>query len=70
MLLVYEEKCLSRKALYNCVKKFSQGRSKIVDEDRSGHPVLIVTKSTEQQVEKLIRPDRRVTITIGCSHTA
>lgn len=73
MLLVYGEKCLSRKAVYNWVEKFSQGRSKIDDEDRSRCPVLIVTKSTKQQVEELIPADQRVTIdsiatAIGCSH--
>ncbi|GFY11455.1 hypothetical protein TNCV_3182931 [Trichonephila clavipes] len=31
----------------------------IVDEDRSGRPVLIATKPTEQQVEELVRADRR-----------
>ncbi|GFY59659.1 hypothetical protein TNIN_210081 [Trichonephila inaurata madagascariensis] len=59
---VYGEMCLSNTAVYNWVKKFSQCHSKIVDEDRSGHPVLIPTKSTEQQVEELIQADRRETI--------
>ncbi|GFY01798.1 uncharacterized protein TNCV_1467892 [Trichonephila clavipes] len=67
------ERCLSNKAAYNWLKKFPQGRFKIVDEDRSGRPVLIATKSTEQQVEGLILADRRVTINsiataIGCFH--
>ncbi|GFQ89055.1 uncharacterized protein TNCT_458931 [Trichonephila clavata] len=73
MLPVYGEKCLSGKAEYNWEKKFSQSRSKIVHEDRSGCSVLIATIPTEQQVEELIRADRRVTIdsiaaAIGCSH--
>jgi hypothetical protein len=38
---VYGEKCLSRKAVHNWVDKFAQGRSKVVDEDRSGRPVQI-----------------------------
>ncbi|GFU58695.1 hypothetical protein TNCV_932411 [Trichonephila clavipes] len=45
-------------------------RSKIVGEDRIGRPVLIAPKSTEQQLEELIRTDRKVTIdrmAIGCS---
>ncbi|GBN48368.1 hypothetical protein AVEN_150670-1 [Araneus ventricosus] len=60
---VYGEKCLSRKAVYNCEEKFSQGRGEIRDEHRSVRPVLIATKSTEQQVEDLIRANRRVTST-------
>jgi hypothetical protein len=31
MFPVYGGKCLSRKAVRNCVKKFSQGRLKIAD---------------------------------------
>ncbi|GFX44491.1 hypothetical protein TNCV_4713171 [Trichonephila clavipes] len=62
MIPTYGEKCLSHKAVYNWVKKFSQSRSKIVDDDRSGRPVLFATKSTKQQVKELIRNDRRVTI--------
>jgi ribosomal protein L31 len=29
---VYAEKCLSRKAVQNCVEKFSQRRSKVADD--------------------------------------
>ncbi|GFS53221.1 uncharacterized protein TNIN_10711 [Trichonephila inaurata madagascariensis] len=57
MLRVNGKKCSSSKAVYKWVQKFSQGRSKIVDEDRSNHTVLIATKSTEQKVEELIRAD-------------
>jgi hypothetical protein len=32
MFPVYGGKCLSRKAVHNCVKKFSRGRSKIADD--------------------------------------
>ncbi|GFT26460.1 hypothetical protein TNCV_3603261 [Trichonephila clavipes] len=61
-LFVYGQKCLSPKSVNNWVKKVSQGRSKIVDEDQSGRRVLISTKSIEQQVEELVRADRRVII--------
>jgi hypothetical protein len=30
----YGVKCLSRKAVHNCVEKFSQGRSKVADDAR------------------------------------
>jgi histone-lysine N-methyltransferase SETMAR len=73
MLPVYGGKCLSRKAVHNWVDKFSQGRAKIVDEDRPGRPVQIATDTTVRRVEDIIRADRRVTIdnvaaAIGCSH--
>jgi hypothetical protein len=33
---VYCGKCLSRKAVHNCVEKFSRGRSKVADDVRPG----------------------------------
>ncbi|GFU14509.1 uncharacterized protein TNCV_3251361 [Trichonephila clavipes] len=55
-------------------KERTNGRFKIVDEDRSGRPVLIATQLSEQQVDELIRADRRVTIdsivtAIGCARS-
>jgi hypothetical protein len=39
MFPVYVGMCLSRKAVPNWVEKFSQGRSKVADDARSGCPV-------------------------------
>jgi hypothetical protein len=71
MFLVYGAKCLSRKAIHNWVEKFSQGRSKVADDARPGRPVQTATEATVQQVEKLIRADRRIMIdsvatALGC----
>jgi hypothetical protein len=73
MFPVYGGKCLSRKAVHNWVEKFSQGRSKVIDDARPGCPVEIVTETTVQQVEELISADRRlmkdsVATALGCSH--
>jgi hypothetical protein len=64
---------LSRKAFRNWIEKFSQGRSKVADDDRPDRPVEIATEATVQRVEELIRADRRITIdsvatALGCSH--
>jgi hypothetical protein len=40
------EKCLSRKAVHNWVGKFSQGRTKVSDDDRAGRPVETATEET------------------------
>jgi hypothetical protein len=37
---------LSRKAVHKWVEKFSQGRSKVADDDRPGHPVEILTEAS------------------------
>jgi transposase len=70
---VYGGKCLSNKAVHNWVEKCSPGRSKVADCARPGRPVEIATGATVQQVEELIRADRRITIdsvatALGCSH--
>jgi hypothetical protein len=40
---VYAGKCLSRKAVDNCVEKFSQRRSNVADDARSGEEVAETT---------------------------
>jgi transposase len=59
--------------IHNWVEKFSQGRSKVTDDDQPGHPVEIMTETAVQWVEELIRADRMITIdsvatSLGCSH--
>jgi hypothetical protein len=41
-------KCLSCKAVHNCVEKFSQGRSKVADDARPG------AELTETRVKRLL----------------
>jgi hypothetical protein len=48
---VYGGKCLSRKAVHNCVEKYSQGSLKLVDDARPTRPVDIATEGTVQRVE-------------------
>jgi hypothetical protein len=65
--------CLSRKAVHNWVKKFSEGRSKVADNARPGRHVEIATEATVRRVEELIRDDRRIMIdsvatALGCSY--
>jgi hypothetical protein len=43
MFPVYGVNCLSRKAVYNRVEKFSQGHSKVTDEARPGAEVAETT---------------------------
>jgi hypothetical protein len=71
---VYAGKCLPHKAVHNWVEKFSQGRSKVADDDRPGRHVEIATEANVRQEEELIRADRRITIgsvatALRCSHS-
>jgi hypothetical protein len=73
MFPVYDGKCLLRKAVYNWVDKFSQGRSTVEDYARPGCHVEIAIEVSVRRVEQLIRGDRRITTdsvatALGCSH--
>ena len=73
MFFVYCEKCLPLKAVHNRVDKLFQ-ESKVLGEHQPGRPVEIAMEPTMQQVEEMIRDDRRLTIhntasSIGCSHS-
>jgi hypothetical protein len=57
MFPVYDGNGLSRKLVHNLVEKFSQGRSKVADYSRPGHPVEIATEVNVQRVKVLIRSD-------------
>jgi hypothetical protein len=54
MFPVYGGKCLSYKAIHNCVETFSEGCSKVPDDAQPGRPVEIATEATVQWVEELI----------------
>jgi transposase len=53
---------LSHKAIHNLIEKFYQGRSKVADNARPGRPVKIVTETSVQWLEQLIRADKKITI--------
>jgi hypothetical protein len=70
---VYGGKYLSLKVVHNWVYKLSQGRSNVTDDARQGLPVVIASDANVQQVEGLIRADRRITkegvaTALGSSH--
>jgi hypothetical protein len=62
MFPVYGGKCLSHKRFTTGSRKFSQGRSKVAVDARTGHPVGIASEATMQRAEEFIRVDRRITI--------
>jgi transposase len=52
MFPVYGGQCLWRKAVYNWVKKFSEGHSRVPDDAQQGRPVEIMTEATVPQTEE------------------
>jgi hypothetical protein len=43
---LYGGKCLSRKAVHNWIKKFSQGHSKVADDAQPDRSVEVATEET------------------------
>jgi transposase len=73
MFPVNSRKCFSYKGVHKWVEKFSQGPSKVTYDARPSRPIQTVTEATVQQVEQLIRANRRITIddvatALRCSH--
>ncbi|KAG8226586.1 hypothetical protein J437_LFUL007278 [Ladona fulva] len=59
MCPMYGDNCLSRKAVYNWIQMLNKGRENIRDRERPGRPAEVSTEATVQQVEQIIRNDRR-----------
>jgi hypothetical protein len=62
MFRVYGGKSLTHEAVHDWVEKFSLGHKKVADDAGPGRFVEIAGEETAQQVEELIRVDRRITI--------
>ena len=47
---VYGENAMKKTAVYKCVKRFSEQRERVTDEERSGRPA---TSRTEENIAKI-----------------
>ncbi|UYV67647.1 hypothetical protein LAZ67_5001460 [Cordylochernes scorpioides] len=74
----YGEATLDRSNVYRLYKMFSEGREDVNDEERAGRPSTSTTDEKINEVEKMILPNRRITvrevaedlnITIGSCHS-
>jgi histone-lysine N-methyltransferase SETMAR len=62
MLPVYGQKCVPRSTIHRWCDKFARGRRSLVDEKRSGRPVVATNNDAVTKVDAFIRSDRRVSI--------
>ena len=56
---VYGDQCLSRTQVFEWFKKFKEGREDVGNDSKSGCPS---TAKTQENVEKVARGDRRLSI--------
>jgi hypothetical protein len=58
---VYGDACMDASSVRRCVKHFKDGNTDIADHPRCGRPRTAATERNKQEVDELIRQDRRIT---------
>ncbi|XP_033222854.1 protein GVQW3-like [Belonocnema kinseyi] len=58
----FKDDCISRSQLGRWHKDFSEGRTEVADEQRSGRPTTARTDANVERVQKLLDTDRRLGI--------
>ena len=53
---------MKKTAVYKWVKRFSEGRESVTDEERSGRPGTSRTKENIAQVRQIVRENRRLAV--------
>jgi len=62
LVQVYEENAMKKTAVYKWVKRFSEGRESVRDEERSGWPATSRTEENIAEVRQIVRENRRLTV--------
>jgi len=53
---------MKKTAIYKWVKRFSEGRESVTDEERSGRPATSRTEENIAKVRQIVRENRRLTV--------
>ena len=59
---VYGDNAMKKTAVYKWVKRFSEGRESVTDEERSGRPARRRTEENIGKVRQIVRENRRLTV--------
>jgi len=62
LVQVYGENAMKKTAVYKWVKRFSDGRESVTDEERSGRPATSRTEENIAKVRQIVRQNRRLTV--------
>jgi len=62
LVKVYGDNAMKKTADYKWVKRFSEGRESVTDEERSGRPATNRTEENIAKVRQILRENRRLTV--------
>ena len=60
LMQVYRDNAMKKTAVYKWVKRFSEGRESVTDEERSGRPPISRTEENTAKVRQIVRENRRL----------
>ena len=60
LVQVYKDNAMNNTAVYKWVKRFSEGRESVTDEERSGRPPISRTEENTAKVRQIVRENRRL----------
>jgi len=62
LVQVYGDNAMTKTAVYKWVKRFSEGRESVTDEQRSGRPVTSRTEGNVAKIRQTVRENRWLTV--------
>jgi len=62
LVQLYGDNAMKKTALYTWVKRFSEGRESVTDEERSGWPATSRTEENIAKIHQIVRENRRLTV--------
>ena len=59
---VYGDNAMKKTTVYTWVKRFSEGKESVTDEERSGRPATSRTEENITNIRQIVRENRRMTV--------
>jgi len=62
LVQVYGDNAMKKTVVYKCVKRFSEGRESVTDDERSGWPAKSRIEENIAKARQILRENRRLTV--------
>jgi len=62
LVQVFGDSAMKKTAVYKWVKRFSEGRESVTDEERSGRPATSRTEENIAKVRQILHENRQLTV--------
>ena len=62
LVQVYRDNVMKKTTVYKWAKRFSEGRERVADEERSGRPATSTTEEKIAKVRQILRENRGLTV--------